>query len=108
MPLERIVAIGLLTQNDGQLLGPSFDRAWPIEEVPAFPDLLQAVDKQTLGWPQSVSSRNLHFLTLSRAFADLRLGSFRQASRPHRHRLVLSGAGTDNAHDGRSPRTAFD
>lgn len=76
MPLERIVAIGLLTKNDGQLLGPSFDRAWPIEEVPAFPDLLQAVDKQTLGWPQSVSSRNLHFLTLSREFADLRLVVF--------------------------------
>ena len=42
---ERIVAIGLLTQRDLSLLGPTFDRVWPVEEVPAFDDLIRAVDE---------------------------------------------------------------
>jgi hypothetical protein len=41
---ERIVAIGLLTQRDLNLLGPTFERAWPIEDVPAFSELLHAID----------------------------------------------------------------
>jgi hypothetical protein len=41
---ERIVAIGLLTQRDLNLLGPTFERAWPVEDVPAFEDLLRAID----------------------------------------------------------------
>lgn len=41
---ERIVAIGLLTQRDLTLLGPTFERAWPIEDVPAFSELLHAID----------------------------------------------------------------
>lgn len=41
---ERIVAIGLLTQRDLNLLGPTFERAWPIEDVPAFCELLHAID----------------------------------------------------------------
>ena len=41
---ERIVAVGLLTKRDLQLLGPTFDRAWPIEEAPAFDELLRAID----------------------------------------------------------------
>ena len=42
---ERIVAIGLLTKRDLRLLGPTFDRAWPVEEAPAFDELLQAIDE---------------------------------------------------------------
>jgi len=42
---ERIVAVGLLTQNDVKLLGPTFDRLWPIEEAPSFSDLLRAIDE---------------------------------------------------------------
>jgi hypothetical protein len=42
---ERIVAIGLLTQRDLSLLGPTFDRVWPVEEAPAFDDLIRAVDE---------------------------------------------------------------
>jgi hypothetical protein len=42
---ERIVAIGLLTKRDLSLLGPTFDRAWPVENVPCFDDLLRAVDE---------------------------------------------------------------
>jgi hypothetical protein len=41
---ERIVAVGLLTRRDLNLLGPTFDRAWPVEEAPAFNELLRAID----------------------------------------------------------------
>jgi hypothetical protein len=42
---ERIVAVGLLTQQDLNLLGPTFQRAWPVEDVPAFEELLRAIDE---------------------------------------------------------------
>jgi hypothetical protein len=45
VPNDRIVAVGLLTSTDLELLGTSFDRVWPIEEAPAFPDLLRAIDE---------------------------------------------------------------
>lgn len=41
---ERIVAVGLLTRNDVQLLGPAFSRLWPVEDTPCFGSLLQAID----------------------------------------------------------------
>ena len=44
MPEERIVAVGLLTRNDVKLLGPTFDRLWPIDEAPCFTQLLTAID----------------------------------------------------------------
>jgi hypothetical protein len=42
---ERIVAVGLLTQRDLSLLGPTFDRVWPVEEAPNFVELLRAIDE---------------------------------------------------------------
>lgn len=42
---DRIVAVGLLTQRDLNLLGPSFERAWPVEEAPSFEELLCAIDE---------------------------------------------------------------
>ena len=42
---ERIVAVGLLTRHDLGLLGPTFDRAWPVEEAPSFNELLKAIDE---------------------------------------------------------------
>ena len=45
MERERIVAIGLLTQRDLDLLGPTLHRAWPVEEAPHFEELLQAIDE---------------------------------------------------------------
>jgi hypothetical protein len=45
MDQERIVAVGLLTGQDLSLLGPSFDRAWPVEEAPSFSELLRAIDE---------------------------------------------------------------
>ena len=41
---ERIVAVGLLTGRDLSLLGPTFDRVWPVEEAPSFNELLQGAD----------------------------------------------------------------
>ena len=43
--MERIVAVGLLTRRELQLLGPTFDRIWPVEEAPHFNELLRAIDK---------------------------------------------------------------
>jgi hypothetical protein len=42
---DRIVAVGLLTRRDLDLLGPTFDRIWPVEEAPGFTELLQAIDE---------------------------------------------------------------
>jgi hypothetical protein len=42
---ERIVAVGLLTQRDLNLLGPTFQRVWPVEEAPSFHELLRAIDQ---------------------------------------------------------------
>ncbi|HVU29691.1 MAG TPA: hypothetical protein VHE36_04755 [Sphingomicrobium sp.] len=41
---ERIVAVGLLTRRDLDVLGPTFDRVWPVEEAPHFNELLRAID----------------------------------------------------------------
>ena len=45
MDYEHIVAVGLLTRDDVSLLGPSFDRLWPVEEAPHFGGLLRAIDE---------------------------------------------------------------
>jgi hypothetical protein len=53
---DRIVAVGLLTRRDLDLLGPTFDRLWPVEETPEFSELLKAIDEadRTLGGRGSV------------------------------------------------------
>lgn len=45
MTEERIVAVALLTESDLTLLGPTFTRAWPVEDAPMFGDLLREIDK---------------------------------------------------------------
>ena len=54
---ERIVAIGLLTKRDLSVLGPTFDRIWPVEEAPNFGELLRAIDEadQALAEPGASS-----------------------------------------------------
>ncbi len=42
---DRIVAVGLLTRRDLEVLGPTFDRIWPVEEAPHFTELLRAIDE---------------------------------------------------------------
>lgn len=41
----RIVAVGLLTQHELELLGQGFDRAFPIDDKLVFEDLLRAIDE---------------------------------------------------------------
>ena len=50
---ERIVAVGLLTRRDLKVLGPTFDRIWPVEEAPHFSQLLRAIDEADLKLKQS-------------------------------------------------------
>ena len=45
MVAKRIVAIGLLTEEELTALGPAFDRAWPVDDTPCFSKLLQAIDE---------------------------------------------------------------
>jgi hypothetical protein len=43
---QRIVAVGLLTQQDLNLLGPTFERVWPVDDAPSsFEELLLAIDQ---------------------------------------------------------------
>ena len=42
---ERVIAVGLLAQKDLNVLGPSFKRAWPLEDVSCFSALMQAIDE---------------------------------------------------------------
>ena len=58
---ERVVAVGLLTTHDLGLLGPTFDRAWPVEEAPSFNELLKAIDEADRRLEQSGADlRNRH------------------------------------------------
>ena len=45
MDQNRIVAVGLLTEQELTLLGPTFTRLWPVENAPAFDDLIRAIDE---------------------------------------------------------------
>ncbi len=45
MSEQRIVAVGLLTSQDLELLGSSFTRLWPVDETPCFTQLLHAIDE---------------------------------------------------------------
>ena len=45
MVKEHIVAVGLLTPRDLETLGPSFTRAWPVDETPCFSRLLREIDE---------------------------------------------------------------
>lgn len=45
MDQERIIAVALLTRRDLNLLGPTFSRAWPVEDAPDFHELLTAIDE---------------------------------------------------------------
>ena len=42
---DRIVAVGLLTESEVQLLGHGFTRLWPVDETPCFTDLIRAIDE---------------------------------------------------------------
>ncbi|MEP6982257.1 MAG: hypothetical protein ABI853_01255 [Sphingomicrobium sp.] len=42
---QPIVAVALLTAEDLKALGPSFDRAWPVDHAPCFEELIEASDQ---------------------------------------------------------------
>lgn len=42
---EGVVAVGLLSRHDLALLGPGFDRLYPVLPDPGFADLLIAIDE---------------------------------------------------------------
>ena len=44
MVQDTIIAVGLLTAADLERLGAGFSRAWPVDEVPCFGELLVAID----------------------------------------------------------------
>ena len=46
---DKIVAMGLLTQNDLNRLGDTFKRVWPVTDVPSFDELLRAIDEADRG-----------------------------------------------------------
>ena len=56
---ERIIAVALLTRPELSQLGKAFDRAWHVEEVDTFGDLLDAIDEaeRRLGDDPTVSYR---------------------------------------------------
>ena len=60
MSREHIVAVGLLTKNDVRLLGPAFDRLWPVHEAACFNDLLRAIDDADDKLQQHPSSGEPH------------------------------------------------
>lgn len=44
---ERIVAVGLLTARDLEVLGSGFRRVFPLDPAAEFDDLLLAIDRAT-------------------------------------------------------------
>ncbi len=57
MPKDRIVAVALLTESDLTVLGPTFTRAWPVEDAPVFGQLLREIDKAELELSRRASLR---------------------------------------------------
>jgi hypothetical protein len=42
---EPVVAVALLTREELDIIGPTLERVWPVEQVPGFEDLLRAIDE---------------------------------------------------------------
>jgi hypothetical protein len=42
---EPVVAVALLTREELDLIGPTLERVWPVDQVPGFEDLLRAIDE---------------------------------------------------------------
>lgn len=46
---DRIVAVGLLTARDLEVLGSGFRRVFPVDQNTEFEDLLRAIDRAVEG-----------------------------------------------------------
>ena len=42
---ERIIGVGLLTQQNVDQMGSTLERVWLVDDVPCFFGLLQAIDE---------------------------------------------------------------
>lgn len=42
---QRIIAVGLLTARDLEVLGQGFNRIFPVDDRPCFSQLLRAIDE---------------------------------------------------------------
>jgi hypothetical protein len=42
---DSVVAVGLLTARDLEVLGPTFTRVWPVDGTPYFSQLLDKIDQ---------------------------------------------------------------
>lgn len=60
MAFEGIVAVGLLTRNDVDALGPGFTRLWPVDETPTFAGLLRAIDEAEQELRRSANEQPQH------------------------------------------------
>ena len=50
---QRIIAVGLLTARDLEVLGQGFTRAYPVDDKPCFAELLRAIDEADREWQRS-------------------------------------------------------
>jgi len=57
LPKDRIVAVALLTESDLTVLGPTFTRAWPVEDAPVFGQLLREIDKAEIEFSRRANLR---------------------------------------------------
>lgn len=55
---QRIIAVGLLTARDLEVLGQGFTRMFPIDEKPCFTQLLQAIDEADRELQESGGARS--------------------------------------------------
>ena len=69
MASDRIVAIGLLTDDDLTRLGDTFTRLWPVEDASGFHDLLAAIDEAQDGIACEGGERPAEVSTLPRKCA---------------------------------------
>ncbi len=58
---DKIVAIGLLSQRDLDMLGAGFRHVFPVDDMPRFEDLLEAIDRaRPTGCPPRDNSGSGH------------------------------------------------
>jgi hypothetical protein len=56
---ERIVAVGLLTSRDLEVLGTGFTRVYRIDETPCFGELVRAIDEADRAFRNSSDRRRI-------------------------------------------------
>lgn len=56
MIYDGVIAVGLLTRRDLDILGPTFKRVWPADETPCFSQMFRAIDEAERALRQSRES----------------------------------------------------